>query len=65
MSAYRAFRSALRGGKAWGGGAGVVMRHVSALFLRDRVPSRVRLTVGQKGSDGTKVQYCITAIEVS
>ena len=25
----------------------------------------VRLTVGQKGSDGTKVQYCITAIEVS
>ena len=22
----------------------------------------VRLTVGQKGSDGTKVQYCITAI---
>ena len=25
----------------------------------------VRLTVGQKGTDGTKVQYCITAIEVS
>lgn len=25
----------------------------------------VRLTVGQKGSDGTKVQYCITAIDVS
>ena len=25
----------------------------------------VRLTVGQKGSDGAKVQYCITAIEVS
>ena len=25
----------------------------------------VRLTVGQKGSDGSKVQYCITAIEVS
>ena len=23
----------------------------------------VRLTVGQKGSDGTKVQYCITAID--
>ena len=41
------------------------MRHVSALSLRDRVPSRVRLTVGQKGSDGAKVQYCITAIEVS
>ena len=25
----------------------------------------VRLTVGQKGSDGAKVQYCITALEVS
>ena len=25
----------------------------------------VRLTVGQKRSDGAKVQYCITAIEVS
>ena len=24
----------------------------------------VRLTVGQKGSDGSKVQYCITAIDV-
>lgn len=24
----------------------------------------VRLTVGQKGSDGTNVQYCITAIDV-
>ena len=24
----------------------------------------VRLTVGQKGSDGTKIQYCITAIDV-
>ena len=25
----------------------------------------VRLTVGQKSSDDSKVQYCITAIEVS
>lgn len=24
-----------------------------------------RSSVGQKGSNGTKVQYCITAIEVS
>ena len=41
------------------------MRHVSALSLRDCVPSRVCLTVGQKGSDGAKVQYCIAAIGVS
>jgi hypothetical protein len=37
------------------------------LIMEYRCPAigLVRLTVGQKGSDGSKVQYCITAIEIS
>ena len=45
------------------------MRHVSALSLRDRIPSRIgigviKMTVGVKRRTHEKVQYCITTMRI-